>query len=297
MTPAEALYQRLRAAAPWGPADERGTVNHVTPERVARAAALVRTGRVVSAAHDLDTRQSAKNYRPVVHRMLFKRFAGGVTVTDELTVAPHSFTVTHLDAVAHSNFAGTVYNGRSADAVTTERGLTFGSVHVLRDGIVTRGVLLDVAAATGRPWLSPTDTVGVAELERAERHAGVRVRPGDALLVRVGLAARERAEGPEDVTVRAGLDLDAVEWLFTRGVAVYGGDCFDQLPTPPEVGCPWPLHQVGQAGGGLVLLDNVDVEPLAVAVREEGRAEFLLVLAPLRLPGGTGSPVNPLCVF
>lgn len=296
-TPAEELYQRLRAATPWGPDDELGTVNHVTAEAVVRAAGLVRSGRVVSAAHDLDTRQSAKNYRPVVHRMLLKRFGGDVTVTDEVSIASHSFTITHLDAVTHSNFHGTVYNGRSANEVVTGQGLTFGSVYALRDGIVTRGVLLDVAAATGRPWLAPTEGVSAADLERAEEYADVRVEPGDALLVRVGLGARERAEGVEDIQVRAGLRLDAIEWLFDRQVSIYGGDCFEQLPAAPEVGCAWPLHEIGQAGGGLVLLDNVDVEPLAAAVREEGRAAFLLMLAPLRLPGGTGSPVNPLCVF
>ena len=291
-----ALFEEVSNWGRWGPDDELGTLNHITAAKIAAAAASVVSGRVVSLAHDLDTNWSEKNYNPVVHRMLFMAHDAPVTAVDEITVVPHSFTVTHLDAITHANFDGRVYNGRSASEVTDRDGLAFGSVHALRGGIVTRGVLLDVAAARGVPWLTADEYVTVADLESAAELAGVEVTGGDAVLVRVGLAAREAVEGPEDVSRRAGLGLDCLRWLSRHDVAVYGGDCFDRLPLPYER-FPWAFHQIALAAMGLVLLDNVAVEELAGVCQEEGRSEFLLALAPLRIPRATGSAVNPLAVF
>ena len=291
-----ALFDEVSNQGRWGPDDELGTLNHITAEKVAAAAASVVSGRVVSLAHDLDTNWSEKNYNPAVHRMLFMAHDAPVTAVDEVTVVPHSFTVTHLDAVAHANFDGHVYNGRSAAKVTGRDGLSFGSVHAQRGGIVTRGVLLDVAAARGVPWLSADEYVTIADLDAAAELAGVEMAAGDAVLVRVGLAAREAAEGPEDVGRRAGLGPECLRWLSHHDVAVYGGDCFDRLPLPYER-FPWAVHQIALAAMGLVLLDNVAVEELAEVCRQESRGDFLLTLAPLRIPRATGSAVNPLAVF
>ena len=290
------LFQAISNAGRWGPDDELGTLNLITPDTVRRAARLVRSGHVVSIAHDLDTAPSRKNHMPVVHHMLFKSHREPATAIDELLIAPHSVTITHLDAVAHSHFRGRVYNGREMNDVISQKGLSFGSISAMRDGIVTRGVFLDIAAVRERPWLEPDDVVQPEDLERAERAAGVRVGSGDALLVRVGLAAREAARGDENPAERAGLSTDCVQWFADREVALYGGDCFEHLPTR-DADESWPLHRLALAGLGLALLDNVAVEPLVQACAREGSAEFLFTVAPLRAPGATGCAVNPLCVF
>ncbi|MDE0374920.1 MAG: cyclase family protein [bacterium] len=291
-----ALFEEVKNWGRWGWDDEKGTLNHVTPAHTLRAISLVRTGRVVSTAFDLDTERSAKNYFPTVHRMLFKGFDRPATAVDQVTIVPHSFTVTHIDAVSHSNYGGVLYNGRAAEAVVQRTGLQSGSVLAAKDGIVTRGVLLDVPASLGRDWLEPDEYITEADLDAAAEWAGLDVGAGDVVLVRSGLGAREAASGVEDINRRAGLSPACVRWLRRRDVAVYGGDCFERLPLP-YTEHPWAFHQIAQASVGLILLDNVDLEALAAVCAEESRWEFLYIISPLRLPGGTGSAVNPLAVF
>jgi len=215
---------------------------------------------------------------------------------DALLLIPHGFEVTHMDALAHTYFEGRIYNGRdAADAVRVD-GISFGSIHAARDGILTRGVFLDVPAALGVEHLQPGDGITAADLEAAERLAGVPVEPGDAIVVRSGIDRREALHGPSTVEPREGLLPDAVLWIHDRQVAVFSGDCIERLPSGyPRV--PMPLHQIGLVAMGLMILDAIDVESLRALCAEEGRNEFLFVAAPLRLIGGSGSPVNPLAVF
>ena len=127
-------------------------------------------------------------------------------------------------------------------------------MYAQRGGIVTRGVLLDVAGARGVPFLTPGEAVTSDDLTAAERSSGTTVRTGDAVFVHVGLERREAEQGLEDPSVRAGLDASCLPWLHTREVAVYSGDCVDQIPFP-SAAVPLPLHQIGLVAMGLVLLD------------------------------------------
>ena len=186
---------------------------------------------MLSLAFDLSTGKSAKNANPIVHLMTYERHQP-ISALDFMGVSPHGFAITHLDAVGHVSWEGHAYNGRSAAEITTQSGMTFGSVCAQKRGIFTRGVLLDVAAAQGRDWLTPDSYVTIDDLEAAEKLAGVEVGSGDAIFVRIGLEEREAAQGPEDSTVRAGLHAECLEWLWEREVAVYSGDCVraDALP-------------------------------------------------------------------
>jgi len=290
------LLQSLSNWGRWGGDDELGSLNFITPEKVVQAARLIVTGRRVSIGQDLSTVASRKNRNPLLHKMLY-RGPHPHGAADVLTIEPHGFHVTHLDALAHMFHDGRVYNGRAVDEIAQQDGLTFGSIHVQRDGITTRGVLLDVARARGQDWLDSDDMVTAADLSAAEELAGVRVISGDAVIVRIGMAVRERDEGQsEDPSKRVGLGPDCLPWLHEREVAVFAGDCTDKLPYPhPHMRLP--LHVIGMVAMGLVLLDHPAVEELADACLQEGRHEFFFTAAPLRVPGGTGSPVNPLCIF
>jgi kynurenine formamidase len=280
----------------WGADDERGTLNFVTPEVVVAAVRTVTAGRVLSLGHSLDTTASPKNPDPLVHRMHFAAYSDSIGALDSIDVTPHGFAVTHLDAIAHVFFEGAAYNGRRAAGVVSAKGMTFGSIAALGDGFLTRGVLLDIARARGLPYLSARDGVTVEDLERAESAGGFRVQRGDAVFVRVGLAAREAREGPEDPSVRCGVTPECIPWFHERQIAVYSGDCVEQMPSGFSR-MVLPLHQVGCVAMGLVMLDNTAVEDLAAVASEMGRWTFLVSCAPLRIPGGTGSPVNPLAVF
>ena len=292
----QALFDSVSNWGRWGSDDELGTLNLITAEKTIEGAGLVESGRVVSLAHDLDTRQSETNYNPVVHRMLMMSFDSAVTAIDEMTIVPHSFTVTHLDAVSHSNFGGVLYNGRMAKDFIDRSGVKSGSIHAIGSGVATRGVLLDVAAVRDIPWLEPGDYVTESDLDEAEAASGTKVTSGDVVLVHIGTQRWEASLESPQVQPRAGLSPYCVRWLRDRDVSVYGGDCFERLPLPYER-YPWAFHQIAQASIGLVLLDNVSMEPLVKASNDMNRATFLFVTSPLRLAGGTGSAVNPLAIF
>lgn len=287
------LFDSLSNAGRWGNDDESGTLNLITPEKRKEAAALVKTGNMVSIGHEYDFTKSPKNPDPPRHRMIM---LGPDGFTDSIEIQPHGWAMSHIDALAHVSFEGRLYNGRSTKDVISEDGVEFGSMKGLGDGIVTRGVLLDVAESRGVPWLESDQYVEPEDLVAAERLAGVEVGEGDAVLVRVGLGAREDVEGSEDPTARAGLSADCLPWLHERSVSVFSGDCVERIPQPFDR-VPLPLHMVGLVAMGLVQVDNVDMEVLARMCRSLGRYEFMFVCSPLRIPGATGSPVNPLCIF
>jgi kynurenine formamidase len=290
------LFESCSNWGRWGSDDEKGTLNYITAEKRVKASQLVKSGLQVSLGRDLSTKWSPTNAVPIVHRMLYMSHDSSISTHDSVDVAPHGFRITHIDALGHVYFKGDIYNGRRAADTVTSAGMTFASIHALSEGIFTRGVLLDVARARGVDYLQPGEGIYPDDLEAAERLAGIRVESGDAIFVRCGLGAREAIDGEEDPTRRAGLAAESVPWIHERQVAVYSGDCVEQIPSPyPSVFLP--LHMVGLVAMGLVMLDNPDVEVLADAIRHTGRSEFLVACAPLRIPAGTGSAVNPIAIF
>jgi kynurenine formamidase len=138
----------------------------------------------------------------------------------------------------------------------------------------------------------------VADLEKAEKNAGLRVESGDCIFVRSGLGPREEAEGLADPVGKGlpGIHPEVLPWLHEREVAVWSGDCYDKMPYPSER-FPLVMHMIGLASMGLVQLDVPDIELLFKTCRELNRNEFLLSAAPLYIQGGTGSPINPVCIF
>ena len=294
------LYARLRAQVPWGPDDRRGALNHITPDRVLAAVAEVRLGRTVSLAAPIYNQVTPDNPDPARHQMMQ---AGSVAAArglsfaaDQIAMNVHGDADTHIDALCHVIFDGELYNEVPASAVT-EMGAAELSIDVARDGIVGRGVLLDVPRARGVPWLEPGDHVTPADLAAAERVQGVRAGPGDLVLVRVGHRRRRAATGPWDAArARAGLHPTVVPYLAERRVAVLGSD--SNSDTAPSVadGVDFPVHVLAINALGMHLLDYLELDDLVPPCEEAGHWSFLCVVAPLRLPGWTGSPVNPIAI-
>ena len=291
----EAFHASLSNWGRWGPQDQLGALNLVTPSVTAAAAALVRTGRRVSCARPLDTAAAADNSAPVAHHMTGTATEG--YGADYVALAPHGFATSHLDALCHIFHEGHLYNGYPTETVTAH-GATQLGIHHLRQGIVTRGVLLDVPALSGQEALEPGTPIFPDELQAVERAAGVTVRRGDLLLVRTGRWRWRATHGPWDAATRlAGLDASCLPWLHAREVAALGSDGVSDVLPSRVPGVALPVHEVALVAMGLHLLDNLDLEALAAVSAEEGRAEFLLVVAPLVLRHGTASPVNPIAVF
>ena len=292
----------LRNWGRWGDEDERGALNLITDAKRAQAAALVSEGLSVSCARPLPVAPSMENPTPVQHHMI----SGGDASTadnrfgiarDYFAIAPHGMATTHLDALCHIFYEGKMYNGFDKSEVRTD-GAKKNSIMAGADGIVSRGVLLDIPPVRDAQWLEPMQNITIAELEAAESRQGVRVEAGDILLVATGRDPRKESKGPgAPFDGLAGLDASCLPWVRERDVAVIGCDgVTDAMPSGVD-GWPMPFHQVAIANMGIHLIDNMNLERLLAACRERSRWEFLFALAPLRLEGGTASPLNPLAIF
>jgi kynurenine formamidase len=279
-----------------------GALNHITPAEIVAAAAEVRLGRTVSLASPIADEATADNPEPAVHRMTSESGAdmgdeGLHFALDRLTMNIHGNADTHLDALCHVVYQGRLHNDVPASAIGTD-GAEALSVDVARDGIVGRGVLLDIPRLRGVPWLEPGDHVTADELLAAEREQHVRVGRGDLLLVRVGHRKRRDELGPWDAaTTRAGLDPRAVRFLAERQVAVLGSDSNNDTAPSDTPGVAFPVHVLAVQALGLHLLDYLQLEELLPLCERHDRWTFLCVVAPLRVPGATGSPVNPIAML
>jgi kynurenine formamidase len=178
--------------------------------------------------------------------------------------------------------------------LTTELGATELSVDAMRDGIVTRGVLLDFPGLRGRPYLEPGESILPDDLERAEAAAGVQLETGDALLVRTGWWHHRAEHGPAKGRSRPGLQAACLPWLHDRGIAVLATDAANDVIPSGYSNIEQPVHEVGQVAMGLCMVDVCDFDRLLAACQSARRYEVAFLIAPLRIAYGTGSPVNPI---
>jgi kynurenine formamidase len=298
----QALYERLRRTASWGPADRRGALNNISPADVVSTASYVRAGRAVSLAAPLASQVAPDNPDPAVHEMITREVSPARAsrlsfAMDRMGMNIHGNADSHIDALCHVIFDGMLYNGVAADAVTAA-GATELSIDVAGHGIVGRGLLLDIPRSRGVPWLEPGDHVTADDLRAAESAQAARIGPGDLLFVRVGHRARRRSLGPWDAAqARAGLHPTVLELLAERRIAVLGSDGNNDTAPSAAESVDFPVHVLAINAMGLHLLDYLQFEDLAPLCEELRRWSFLCVVAPLRLDTGTGSPVNPIAIF
>ncbi len=293
----------------WGPEDQLGTLNLITPEKRMQTARLVQDGAAISCSRPITTEIAPD----VAHQMMrFMVNSGEGLDTDPpegaarrpwtaefIGMVFHSQNITHIDSLAHFSWRGNMYNGRAANLVTSLEGAKVHSIEVAQHGIVTRGVLLDAARLKGKDWLEPGEGVMPEDLEAAEEASGVRVESGDVLLVRTGYYRRRLERGPSNAVLEGSpaCHVACTPWFRERGIAMLGTDVGNDIQpnTYPRISSP--LHVVSLVAMGLWLIDNCNLEELARACEERSRWEFMLMIGPLRLQNVTGSPVNPIAVF
>jgi kynurenine formamidase len=302
----DGLFRSLSNWGRWGADDQRGALNHITPAHRVAAARLVEDGTTVSLAQDLPVRPSPEVPFPAHHHMLTAGDArtntglpGYEATRDYIGTDVHGLGITHIDALCHMFVRGQMYNGAPPSEVRSD-GARRNTVMALAGGLVGRGVLLDVPRTRGVPYLEADTLVTVADLEASEEAEGVRVGPGDVLMVATGRDARRETASaalrPADGM--AGLHPECLPWLHEREVAALGGDGIsDATPGLGVPDWPFPVHQIGITAIGLHLIDNMALGALGGACAERERWAMLFVLAPLRIEGGTGCPVNPVAVL
>jgi len=298
----ERLMEDLSNWGRWGPDDQLGAANLITPAKRLEAIALATEGITVSLEHPLLTEEAADVPSPFQRRILNVPEATAepvfyASVSDSYTISYHGYSHSHLDSLCHIFYKGQMYNGVSQDTVT-EAGCSNASIINLHGGVVTRGVLFDIPRLKGVDYLEPGTPIYQEDLEAWEEMAGVTVRPGDAIFIRTGRWARRAELGPWNVSQSAaGLHASTMPWVKARDVSFLGSDvAADVVPSQIE-GVPLPVHQLTIVAMGVDLFDNQDLEALAETAAAQNRWEFLLVAAPLAVETGTGSPVNALAIF
>ncbi len=283
----------------WGAEDEAGAPNGIGPAEVRRAAALVRAGRVIALAQPLHERMPVPGHRAALMHFMGRdggdyaaggKRPGGFQFAEDTVVMPLHLG-THVDALRHAWCEDLLYNGFRGDTIRSTTGAARCGVDKMPP-IVTRGLLLDLAAAGPLPDGHAIDR---AALEAAAARAGVAPGPGDAVLVRTGWLEAQQNKPARLVSFDAepGLDVEAALWLAEAGVALVGADNFAIEVLPFPAGSVFPVHQRLIRDHGIPLLEGLVLKPLA----EAGATEFLFMAAPLPIAGATGSPLSPVAVL
>ena len=292
------LVEELSNWGRWGKDDQLGALNLITPEKRKRAAALVREGISVSLARNVETDTASDNPDPFLHTMLTTgRGQDGQWAMDRYSVAYHGYAHTHLDALCHLFYRGKMYNGFSRNEVT-DKGAERLSIHNLKSGIFTRGVLIDIPRLRGVRFLEPGTAIHPEDLDAWEKFAGLKVEPGDVIFIRTGRWKRREVVGPWDPQQGlAGLHASCARWLKKRDVAMIGSDAASDVIPSGIPGMTHPIHLLTLHAMGIHIFDNCDLEQLSQTAAQLKRWEFLLTAAPLAVPGGTGSPLNPIASY
>ena len=288
----DALFQQVKNWGRWGPDDQLGSANLVTVAKRKQAVALVKNAVTVSLAHNPLTEKAEDNASPFEHTMN-RGFS-----TDTYKVSYHGYAHSHIDALCHILYKDQTYNGYARAEVNTDKGCTKLGIQNLKDGIVTRGVLIDIPRLRNLPYLEPGTPIYVEDLEAWEKKSGVTIASGDAIFLRTGRWARREALGPWNVSQHAaGFHASVAPWIKARGVAFVGSDdAQDVVPSMVE-GVALPVHTLLLTGLGINLLDNQDLEALGDTAAKLNRWAFMLTIAPVPVTGGTGFPLNALAMF
>ncbi len=286
------LFKTVSNWGRWGKEDQLGSANLVTAAKRKQAVALVKNGVTVSLAHNPLTERAEDNANPFEHTML-RGFS-----MDRYSVAYHGYAHSHIDALCHILYKDQTYNGYARADVNTEKGCTKLGIDNLKNGIVTRGVLIDIPRLKGVEFLEPGTPVYVEDLEAWEKKAGVKIASGDAILLRTGRWARRARLGPWNVGQKAaGLHASVAPWIKDRGVAFVGSDAAEDVVPSQVEGIALPVHTLLITAMGINLLDNQDLEAVAETSGKLNRWEFMLTIAPVPVTGGTGFPLNALAMF
>ena len=286
----------------WGRDDQQGAMNLVTEAKRRQAAAAVRSGITVSLTRMESGGEPEPGGRVTIRQTMNK--IGGGFLTDAYQVSGHNDAMTHIDALCHIWYKGKAYNGYSEAEVYSERGCMKNGLGVHKDGIVTRGLLIDLPWLRGVPYLEPSTPVYPQDLEAWEKKTGLKVTPGDAIILRTGrwVRAAKFPEHPNTMTQltkvgATGFHPAIGPWFKARGVALAGQDGGAGVFPTHLPGITSPFSVVAINGLGVTLIVAMDLEDAAATAIRLNRWEFLFTVAPLQVIGGTGSPVHPVAVF
>lgn len=288
------MFKDLSNWGRWGKDDELGAVNLVTAAKTRQAAGLVKSGISLSLAHNPITEGGLPDIQTpsLEHIVRAPSFR-----SDTYRFDYHGYASSHIDALCHWQYKGMFYNDIPTPA--TAKGCVKLGIENLKNGVVTRGILIDLTRLKGVPYLEPGTPIYVEDVEAWEKKAGVKVSAGDALLLYTGRWARRAKLGPWPLPngPHAGFHVSVAPWIKRRDIAIVGGDVDTDMRPSPVEGVSDPMHTVLIVSLGINILDAFDLELLAETAAKLNRWEFMLTLAPIPVTGGTGGPLNALATF
>lgn len=286
------LFQTVKNWGRWGAEDQLGSVNLITPAKRKQALSLAKTGETVSLVHNPITDEAEDNNNPFEHTML-----QGNNM-DRYAVSYHGYAHSHMDALCHILYKDQTYNGYARAVVNTEKGCTKLGIDNLKQGLITRAVLLDIPRLKNVPYLEPGTAVYQEDVEAWEKMAGVKIQSGDVILLRTGRWARREKVGPWNVgRSAAGFHASIIPFIKERGVAIVGSDDASEVTPSLVEGVALPVHTLLITALGVNILDNQDLEALAAVCAKLKRWEFMITINPMPVTGGTGSPMNTIATF
>jgi kynurenine formamidase len=285
----------------WGKDDQMGAVNLITAAKRKQAVSLVKEGASFSMARTAELEKAVDNNQPIIRNMT--RVGVGQPTTDAggtadtFFISYHGYAHTHMDSLCHFLYKGKMSNGYSEDEVTAN-GAAKNSILNFKNGIITRGILMDIARLKGVDYLEPGTKIYPEDLDAWEKKAHVKVGSGDVVFIRTGRWARRDAKGPWPISQGlAGLYVTCAKWLHDRNVAILGGDgAQDVLPSGVE-GVTQPIHELVLVAMGMPIFDNCDLELIGKEAEKRQRWEFLVTATAAAVPGATGSVLNPIATF
>ena len=296
----EKVFKEISNWGRWGEDDQLGTMNLVTDEKRKQAAALVKEGIAVSMAHPVVQEVTADMQSP------FELSGGG----SRFSYGFHSTTQSHLDAICQFDYKGELYNGHNVKDVKPSTGCTVLDTDRLKDGLITRGILLDIPRLRGVKYLEPGTPVYASDFEAFEKMAGITIGPGDAIFLRTGRWARRAEKGPWVLYPappgegEAGYHASTPVWFKERDVAIVGADVSNDVTPHIEVKEEvlqytrgMPVHSLTIVALGGIVVDAMDLEAVAETAARLNRWEFMVTGAPPRVEGATGSLINLVAVF
>jgi kynurenine formamidase len=302
------MGQRYSNWGRWGRDDERGTLNFITEDRIVAACALPRRGLVISCALPFDHKGpqigAGPRHNPI-HVMLqdggdaaTQKLPGGFNYTDDAVTMPLQCG-TQWDALAHVSYDGKMYNDRDIDLVTS-RGARANAIERIADGVVGRGVLLDLPRLHRLPWLEDATRILPRDLDACAEAFGVTIERGDIVLVRTGMMTRCLSQGSWEGYCGGpapGLSLSCAQWFHEREIAAIATDTWGVEVIPNETpDCFQPLHMVALRDMGVLFGEIFHLDPLSEACADDGSYAFLFTAPPLPITGAVGSPINPLAI-
>jgi kynurenine formamidase len=284
-----------RCPSRWGAGDQRGAANHMNPETVLKAARLIRTGQVFELGRVLTESMPlspTRRFEMLTKRTQMNDGTNRRGSNEALVVAEIGQVGTQFDGFSHQTIGNSMYNCFKMEDVATRAG--FDKLGVENVGaLMTRGVLIDVAALKGVQMLPDTYEVTVADLQQALKKQDQTLQPGDAVIVHTGWGRLWGVDNGRYMKTNPGLGFAAAEWLARQDPILVGADNTGVNVTPnPDPKVSNPVHQIMLVVNGIHLLEHLKLDELAAS----GAHEFALIVQPLKIKGATGSTVAPIAV-